>query len=459
MKRNRIVSGIAVFAILCSVLNFAPAKTEAAMKTVYVTKGENAQISVKKTTKRTKWKSSKKSVVKNTATKNAVVVKGMKKGSTVIQTKIGKKTVQYKIVVETPKISRNSMTLSVGKTAVVRLAGTKRAVNWKSTATRIATVSKSGKIVAKKKGTVYIYAKVGKKKYLCKVTVKENQKQASTKPEDNKPSKDDTEENPKEEPINRTDDIMTTMKVKNGDCYVHCDVYMPAATKKCPAIIMSHGYNGWGKDFQNECKFFQKYGYIAISIDFCGGTGEDRCRSTGRKSTEMTLFTEKSDLLAVFDYVRKMKEVDEENVFLFGGSQGGMVTALAAEERADVVRGVGLYFPAFCIPDNWRSNYPKESMIPDVTDFWGLKLGKEFFVSMRDLYTFDVIGQNYQGPVHIVHGDQDNIAPLSYSQKAVNENYKNATLTVLQGEGHGFSGKGNMTAMDEILCFMEDYLK
>lgn len=245
---------------------------------------------------------------------------------------------------------------------------------------------------------------------------------------------------------------MEEIYIKNGDREVYGKLYRPDREGTFPAVILSHGYNGIADDFINECTYYAERGYIALAIDFCGGSV--RTRSKGLASTEMTIFTEKADLLAVFDYIYEMQGVDKEHVYLFGGSQGGLVTTLAAEERADKVKAVALYYPALCIADNWRDNYPTVDMIPETNDFWGLKLGKEFFTSIHDFYVFDNIGK-YDKNVFILHGDNDAIVPLSYSERAI-KLYPHATLQVMNGEGHGFSQTGAKTAMKAVFNFMEE---
>lgn len=74
---------------------------------------------------------------------------------------------------KTPKLSTTSKTLTKGKafTLKVKNAG-KAKVKWTSSNKKVATVSKVGKVTAKKAGKATITAKVGKKKLTCKVTVK-----------------------------------------------------------------------------------------------------------------------------------------------------------------------------------------------------------------------------------------------------------------------------------------------
>ena len=70
------------------------------------------------------------------------------------------------------KLNKSKVTLYEGKTTTLKVKGTKKKVKWSSSKKSVATVSSKGKVKAKKKGTATITAKVGNKKYKCKVTVK-----------------------------------------------------------------------------------------------------------------------------------------------------------------------------------------------------------------------------------------------------------------------------------------------
>lgn len=238
--------------------------------------------------------------------------------------------------------------------------------------------------------------------------------------------------------------------IPDGDNTVYGKIYMPEQDGKYPAIIMCHGYNGSHIDFAEECKYFAQNGYVACAIDFCGGS--ERSKSSG-KSTDMTIFTEKSNLLATFDYMKKMSSVDAKNIFLFGGSQGGLVTALTTEEVASEVKGMILYFPAFNIADDWRKMHPDVSKIPNVIDFWGLKLGKVFAASIHEFDPFDHVG-SYSGNVLILYGEKDDIVKRSYIDRAV-ASYQHAQFISYPEDGHGFTPATGIKAREEVLQFMK----
>ncbi len=69
------------------------------------------------------------------------------------------------------KLNKKKVTLTVGKTVQLKVKGTKAKVKWSSSNKKIATVSSKGKVKAKKVGKATITAKIGKKKYRCKITV------------------------------------------------------------------------------------------------------------------------------------------------------------------------------------------------------------------------------------------------------------------------------------------------
>lgn len=70
------------------------------------------------------------------------------------------------------KISKKSVVLTKTQSTTLKINGTKKKVAWSSNKKSVATVSSKGVVTAKKKGTATITAKVGSKKYTCKITVR-----------------------------------------------------------------------------------------------------------------------------------------------------------------------------------------------------------------------------------------------------------------------------------------------
>ena len=244
--------------------------------------------------------------------------------------------------------------------------------------------------------------------------------------------------------------IIKEIKIPHHNRAVNGILYVPQTEQKCPIVIFSHGYNGNKSDFDLHARYLVENNIAAFCYDFCGGSTRD---TSGMPTTDMTLFTEKDDLEAVIEVVKKLKIVEKNNIFLFGGSQGGLVTAITADDKSEDIRGLILLYPAFCIPDDWNKRFPKEEDIPGEEELWGMKLGRVFFESIRGYDVFEHVGK-YSGHVLVMHGDEDPIVALRYSER-ISKTYGKVTLEVFPGEGHGFTPEGDHKVMGMICDFVK----
>ena len=223
----------------------------------------------------------------------------------------------------------------------------------------------------------------------------------------------------------------------------------PMEKGKFPAVILSHGFNGHYTDFPTECAAFAKRGYVCYAFDFCGA--QSGGRSKGRTAADYTPFTMKEDLRAAVKDIKKLSNVDSSQIFLFGGSQGGFVTALTAADSdiKDQIAGIAMYFPALNIPDDWRGKPVQD------TPLMGYSIGAKFIESVQELDPFTLIG-NFEKDVCIVWGDQDALVARKYIDNAVAAyGTERVDLTVIEGAGHGFGGAALNTATKKVLSFLE----
>lgn len=220
---------------------------------------------------------------------------------------------------------------------------------------------------------------------------------------------------------------------------------------KKPAIIMSHGYGGTGQGFWGQMTELGKAGYICLALDLQGG-GRMGSKSEG-KTTEMSIFTEKENLHDALNELKTWDCVDTDNIFLLGESQGGCISALLAPEVQKEIKAICLVYPALCIPDDARKIYKSKADIPDEVNFMGMNIGRAYYEPIYDFEIFDVIPA-FEKDVLIVHGTNDQVVPISYSDKA-SKLYKNCEYHIIEGGGHGFFGE-QKTACDK---FVSDFLK
>lgn len=239
--------------------------------------------------------------------------------------------------------------------------------------------------------------------------------------------------------------------ISNGDRNIYGVLSRPAkGEKKQPVMIVSHGFNGTHHFGMNYFETLNDLGYQCYSFDFACGSVNSR---SDNNTMEMSILDECSDLKAVVNHFRSQPDVDPERIVLLGESQGGLISALVADEMSDEISRLILIFPALCIPDNWNQRYPEVSDIPDTTRLWDVPMGRRFFTEIRDMDVFAGM-DSFDKPVIIIQGDMDPVVSLDDSKRAI-ELYDDARLHVIPGAGHGFKPEEFEESLVQIRSFLE----
>ena len=224
--------------------------------------------------------------------------------------------------------------------------------------------------------------------------------------------------------------------------------YNPVTSKKQPAVILSHSSSLTHEAMRGYASAIAKMGYAAYCFDFCGGSDKSK---SGGSTDDMTVFTEVEDLRAVVKTVKSLGYVEPSEVYLLGSSQGGLVSALLADECPDDFAGMILFYPAFNIPEM----VSKFSGFGNWGDFGGMmSMSEKYINSIKDFDVWSHIGK-FSKPVCIIHGTADIIVPISNSEKAVGL-YPSATLNKIEGANHGFNA-ANLGSMGSMMGASADY--
>lgn len=249
----------------------------------------------------------------------------------------------------------------------------------------------------------------------------------------------------------------TAYKYETQELYAERDgnriyglIYVPKnARKQMPAVIFSHGFGGNYQVGMQYAEALAEKGYVFYCFDFCGGSPDSRSDGS---TLEMSIFTEQADLEAVVHMIQGQDFVDKENIFLMGTSQGGAVSAITAAANKEKIKGAVLLYPAFVLVDMTKERFISVEDIPETYSSLWMTVGRAYAEKLLDYDIYEAISY-YDRDVLLIHGDADDIVPLSYSEKAV-EVYSSAKLEILPGAGHGFYGKD---AEQAIVCML-DYL-
>lgn len=151
---------------------FGVSHTKAKSKTIYVEKNDRVLLT-KKSIKKYKIQVKKKRIA---SVSKKGYLKGKKVGKTKIVLKKGGRKITYTVhVVKEIDLNRSEISMLEGMTQPLKFSIGNRKGKWKTTNQKIATVTKDGKITAKKEGTCEIVVNYLGKKYVCDVRVFKSQ--------------------------------------------------------------------------------------------------------------------------------------------------------------------------------------------------------------------------------------------------------------------------------------------
>ena len=216
---------------------------------------------------------------------------------------------------------------------------------------------------------------------------------------------------------------------------IYARAFVPDVEGRVPLVIFSHGLGANVEHEEEVQKTLAKAGIAVFSFEFAGGSSSSNPMSEGL-TTEMSVLTEVQNLKDAIRIASGLEYADPQKIYLMGSSQGGLVTALTAEEVTNI-QGLFLFYPAFSLPDDIRSSFPKLDEVPETFNLLGTKIGKKYITDIYDMDPYANLDELLM-PVHIYHGKDDNIVPLTASQKAM-KRLKNARLTTLEDTGHALT--------------------
>ncbi|MBR2699600.1 MAG: alpha/beta fold hydrolase [Clostridia bacterium] len=201
-------------------------------------------------------------------------------------------------------------------------------------------------------------------------------------------------------------------------------------------VIVIHGFTGHMEETHITAvsRAFNDLGYATLRVDMYGHGHSDGA------FRDHTLFKWMTNALTVIDYARGLEFAKE--IYLCGHSQGGLLVMLAAGMRRELIRGLIPLSPAAMIPEICRrgemlgipfdpDNIPEELAFDDKT------LGGNYLRVAQTIRVEDAIDR-YDGPVLIVHGDDDESVPVQVGIDAANR-YKNGTLALIPGDDHCYN--------------------
>ena len=208
--------------------------------------------------------------------------------------------------------------------------------------------------------------------------------------------------------------------------------------KKRKAVILCHGYNSCQADLEYMAQALANEGYLALTIDFRGGG--TKVISMG-KTTDMSLKTEVEDACGSVEFIKRTRGGEFDKLYLYGESQGGLVSILTSAMLGDKISGLFLLYPALCIPEDMG-----KVTIPQGENYslMGMDISQKYLDELPKFDVYEMI-KSFGGSMTIAHGDNDGLVNISYSQRLYDQQKalgRDVTYDVFEGEGHGLSAMG-----------------
>lgn len=230
---------------------------------------------------------------------------------------------------------------------------------------------------------------------------------------------------------------------------------------RLPTVVFVHGFSNnrmENRSFVQMSRLLEAGGIASVRFDL-SGHGE----SEG-DFFDVTITKEIAETRSVVRTVRSFDFVDPERIGLVGMSMGGVVAGIVAAEEPPI-RAVCLWSPAAVAPFELRSGYLKgRDIAAEIADkgYFDADSHRMSQALVDDIAGLDVYGRScaYAGPVRIIHGDKDDIAPVSYARRYLDHYEGNAELEVVEGADHGWATVPHRTRLHQsTLQFLREHLE
>lgn len=202
--------------------------------------------------------------------------------------------------------------------------------------------------------------------------------------------------------------------------------------QRVPALVVMHGWGSNASELLPGAEALRRAGLALLLIDA-------RCHGLSGEAefTSMPRFAQ--DLESGLDWLKWQPDIDADRIVLIGHSVGAAAALLLASRRPDVHGVVSL--SAFAHPADVMRRWMRARRIPMwPVGHWVLAHVQEVIGARFDDIAPVRTLQAVQAPVLLIHGEDDNVAPMSDLQRLVDVGCgRDVTALTLPGVGHDLS--------------------
>ena len=239
--------------------------------------------------------------------------------------------------------------------------------------------------------------------------------------------------------------LQTDLNFENNNKKINGILYLPSShsEQNKPAIILSHEFGSNKNNLKNYAEFFANNGYVAYIYDF----------ENENELFDSSVLTESETLNVVLENIYCLPFIDKQKIYLFGSSQGGFVSTYVAAYNIDMISGLILQCPAFVLQDEAKKRLNELNENQNEFNIMGNIVSRKYNL---DAVSFDIyeIMKNINKKVLIICGENDNVVPFSYIEKAT-KILNNCILKIIKNANHSL----NSSEIEEAKKYILEYLK
>ena len=205
-----------------------------------------------------------------------------------------------------------------------------------------------------------------------------------------------------------------------------------------PGVLFVHGWGGDQRQYVARARELTALGCVCLTFDLRGHAQTQAQYDSVSREDNMR------DLLAAYDFLAALRNVDSDSIAVVGSSYGGYLAALLTALRP--VKWLALRVPALYKDSEWRM--PKLQLRREQA----LEKYRLQPVSPQQSNALRVCSE-FTGDVLIVESEHDTVVPhqviVNYREACVNA--RSLTYRMIEGADHGLSNEAWHRAYTSLL--------
>jgi len=205
-----------------------------------------------------------------------------------------------------------------------------------------------------------------------------------------------------------------------------------------PGVLFVHGWGGDQRQYVARARELTALGCVCLTFDLRGHAQTQAQYDSVSREDNMR------DLLAAYDFLAALRNVDSDSIAVVGSSYGGYLAALLTALRP--VKWLALRVPALYKDSEWRM--PKLQLRREQA----LEKYRLQPVSPQQSNALRVCSE-FTGDVLIVESEHDTVVPhqviVNYREACVNA--RSLTYRLIEGADHGLSNEAWHRAYTSLL--------